>query len=130
MTSVSGGTITINTTGGTCGSGSAICFTMLGTSGTPGGFDGIDTMTIGSTTLVATGTSSGFVVMGPANPATDCGASTPCTTAFSSKNDTASVCAAEKDGPVQAVVKCTWIYTDGSAHAYMTGSARFYFTNG
>ena len=130
MTSVSGGTVTVNTTGGTCGSGSAICFTLKGTAGTPGGFDGIDTMTIGGTSLVNTGTSSGFVVMGPANPATDCATATPCTTTFSSKNDTASVCSVEKDGPVQAVVKCTWNYTDGSGNVYMNGTARFYFANG
>lgn len=130
MTSVSGGTITINTTGGTCGAGSAICFTTIGTTGTPGGFDGIDTATIGSTSVVSTGTSSGFVVMGPANPATDCGTSTPCTTPYKSVNDTVSKCTVTYDGPVESLVTCNYSLVDGSSNTYLTGTSYFYFQNG
>jgi hypothetical protein len=126
MTSVGSGTITINTTGGTCGSGSAVCFTMLAGAN----FDGIDTAKIGSTTLVATGTSTGFQVIGPAFSNTDCGSATACTTAYTSKNDSASTCTVEKDGPVEADVLCNGSLKDGSANVYMTYTARFYFHNG
>ena len=90
-------------------------------------FNGLDTVSVGSVGLVATGSSDGFVIRGPASPNTNCSTATPCTTEFRSSNDSASTCTVEKNGPVQAVVKCNWSYNDALGNTYMRGSARFYF---
>src|SRR5262249_55011793 len=63
LASLSGSTITINTTGVNCGQTGATCFTVKAA----GNFNVIDTATIGTTTVVATGASAGLVLMGP-NP--------------------------------------------------------------
>jgi len=98
-------------------------------------FNGIDQVVMGGTTVVASGTSQGFVVTGP-NPSAAYPANvtcTPgtCTTAYSSAHDAASTCAIEKNGPVEAVLKCTFDHKDVSgAYTYMHGTARLYFYQG
>ena len=118
--------IVVSTTGGTCGSGSAICFYIKSTN-----HNGIDKVTIGSTTVVASGSSDGFVVTGPANPGTTCSAGS-CTTQYKSSNSSASSCAidANQNGPVMAVVKCMGDLADGAGNVYMHYTARYYFYAG
>lgn len=126
-----GSTITVNTNGGTCGAGSAICFTIKKSN-----FNFIDSATIGATTLISTGASAGIVVIGPAGTGTypanatcspTSGGAT-CATLFTSANDGAnSTCAIEENGPAVAVVKCSSDLNDGSAHVYMHQTTRLYF---
>ena len=128
-----GTAITVSTNGGTCGSGSAICFTLK-----KANFNGIDQMQIGSTTMVTSGASSGFTVIGPLPTATYPGnvTCTPssggsaCTTIYTSANDATSTCSIEENGPVKAAVKCTYTHNDGSGHTYLNGTARLFFYKG
>ncbi len=95
-------------------------------------FNGIDQVVMGSTTVVASGASQGFVVTGPSasNPYpgnATCGTSTPCNVPYSSANDPHSTCSIEKNGPVAAVLKCSFDHVDGSGNVYMHGTARMYF---
>ncbi|HUI79557.1 MAG TPA: Ig-like domain-containing protein, partial [Bryobacteraceae bacterium] len=129
-----GPTITVNTNGGTCGSGSAICFTVKKSN-----FDVIDQVQIGSTTVVASGTSQGLVVLGPNPTATYPGnvtcsptsGGTACTTVYSTANDAKnSTCSIEENGPAISVLKCTADLNDGSGHVYMHTTTRLYFYQG
>jgi len=131
MATDNGTTITVNTTGGTCGAGSAICFTIKKSN-----FNFIDALTIGSTTVVTSGASTGLVVTGPPNGGTypanvTCSPTSggaACTTAFTSANDgTNSTCTIEENGPAIAVLKCSSDLNDGSAHVYMHQTTRMYF---
>jgi hypothetical protein len=125
--------IVVSTNGGTCGSGSAICFEVK-----KANHNGIDRVRIGATAVVASGSSDGFVVAGPDPAAAYPGnvtcsptsGGTACTTLYKSRNDAASTCLIEKNGPVQAVLKCEGSHVDGAAHAYMKYTARYYFTKG
>ena len=63
-------------------------------------FDVIDQAGVGTTTVVASGTSQGLVVMGPAPGQITC---PPCTTVYSCANDGASAAIIEEKGPVKAV---------------------------
>jgi len=97
-------------------------------------FNGVDQVVIGSTTVVASGSSPGFVLTGPSPTAAypnnvTCGSGT-CTTVYSSANDPNSTCLIEKNGPVEAVLKCTFDHVDSSGHVYMHGNARMYFYSG
>ena len=90
-------------------------------------FDGFDVVNVGSSPVVLTGASTGFVIVGPASPGMACGT---CTTVYSSSNDSSSTVTIEQNGPVMAVLKATWNYTDGSGNVYMHGTARMYFYAG
>ena len=87
-------------------------------------FNFVDQAVAGSTTVVSSGASTGFVIVGPTYPNTTCGT---CTTVYSSANDASSTVTVEQNGPVMAVLKATWNYTDGSGNVYMRGTARMYF---
>jgi len=89
-------------------------------------FNGLDTVTIGAAQMVASGTSDGFVVMGPVSPGTSCGT---CTTPYKSSNDPNSMVVIEKNGPVEVVLKATFQYKDASGNPYLRGTARMYFHN-
>jgi hypothetical protein len=94
-------------------------------------FNGFDIVTCGTgpTTVVATGTSAGLVVTGPAydGSTTACGT---CTTEFKSSNDGSSLISIEENGPVRAVVKATGSLKDGSGNAYMKFTVRMHFYKG
>ena len=128
-----GAPILVSTNGGTCGAGSAICFEVK-----KANHNGIDRVRIGGTTVIASGASDGFVVTGPDPTAAYPGnvtcspntGGTACATLYKSANDAASTCAIEKNGPVNAVVKCDFAHIDGAAHTYMRGTARYYFWQG
>lgn len=124
------GTITVNTTGGACGTAGAICFDVRKAM-----FNGVDRVRIGTTTVVASGASQGFVIAGPdpnaaypgnvtCAPATG---GTVCTTLYKSSNDPNSTVAIEENGPVKAVLKATFDHVDATGHVYMHGTARLYF---
>lgn len=83
----------------------------------------IDSAVVGATTLIATGTSTGYVIVGPASPATAC----PCSTTYTSANDATSTAVIEENGPVRVVVKETGLFNDGAAHTYMRYTARLIF---
>jgi len=101
-------------------------------------FNVVDQVVIGTTTVVASGASQGLVILGPsptaAYPANvTCGTGagqSPCTTVFSSSNDPNSTCAIEKNGPVEAVLKCTGNHVDSSGNVYMHFTVREYFYQG
>jgi hypothetical protein len=126
--------IVVSTNGGTCGSGSAVCFDVK-----KANHNGIDRVRIGGTTVVSAGTSTGFALLGP-DPAASTTAGkvtcspdpggTACTNLFTSANDGGSTCTLEINGPVRAVVKCTFDHEDGSGNVYMHGTARYHFTKG
>lgn len=91
-------------------------------------FNGLDIVNVGANHVVLTGTSPGFVIVGPTSPATTCAGG--CAVEYKSANDSSSTCAIEKNGPVQSVLKCTWDYKDGSGNKYLGGTARMYFYKG
>ena len=101
-------------------------------------FNGIDQAVVAGTTVVASGTSQGLVVLGPDPNAAYPGnvtrapttGGTACTTIYSSANDPASTCIIEENGPVKSVLKCTGSHIDSAKHAYMRFTARLYFTRG
>lgn len=133
LASVSGSTITINTTGGVCGQGSAICFTVKAA----GNFNLINSAAIGATPIVSASTAAnrGLVLMGPnptapypANVTCGTGAGqSPCTTLYSSVNDPASSCLIEENGPVMATLRCIGTHYDAAQHPYMQFTARLGF---
>ena len=134
MATDNGSTITISTNGGACGAGSAICFTVKKSN-----FDLIDALTIGPTTIVSSGASSGVVVWGPpasgmypANVTclpTSGGAA--CTTLYTSANDGAnSTCAIAENGPAVVYLKCSSDLNDGSGNVYMHQTTYMYFYQG
>jgi len=102
------------------------------------GFNVVDQVVIGNTTVVTSGSSQGLVITGPnptaAYPANvTCGSGagqSPCTTTYSSANDANSQCTIEKNGPVVAVLKCTGDHADGGGHVYMHYTVREYFYKG
>jgi Big-like domain-containing protein/exo-rhamnogalacturonan lyase-like protein len=90
-------------------------------------FNGLDSVVIGGTTIVASGTSTGLVVTGPAAGATSCGT---CTTTYASSNDAASTAVIEENGPVRAVVKADGAHKDSAGNTYMRWTVRLYFYKG
>ena len=128
-----GSTIVVNTNGGACGSGSAICFDIRKAS-----HNGIDQVRIGSTTVVSAGTSTGLLLNGP-DPAgvypanVTClptsGGST-CDNVYTSANDSSSTCGIEENGPVKVAVKCTGALKTSTGAAYMNYTVRYYFYKG
>jgi hypothetical protein len=50
-----------------------------------------------------------------------------CATIYSSANDAASSCVIEKNGPVQAVIRCTGTHKDSAGNPYMQFTLREYF---
>ncbi len=94
-------------------------------------FNGFDVVTCGSgpTTIVATGTSTGLVVMGPAFSGTTSTCGT-CTTVYSSANDGSSTATIEENGPVRAVIKAEGGYKDGSGNTYLKFTVRMHFYKG
>jgi len=117
-----GTTITVSTNGGTCGAGSAICFTILKAS-----TDIIHQVQIGSTTVVSSGASAGLVLHGPSAGNSACGT---CTTVYASTNDTSSTATIEENGPAKAVIRITGTMKDGSGNPYTTFVVRLYFYYG
>jgi Big-like domain-containing protein/exo-rhamnogalacturonan lyase-like protein len=90
-------------------------------------FNGLDSVVVGGATLVATGTSSGLVVVGPAPGATSCGT---CTTTYTSSNDAASTAVIEENGPVRTVIKADGAHKDAAGNTYMRWTVRLYFYKG
>jgi len=90
-------------------------------------FNGLDTVVVGGTTLVATGTSTGLAIVGPAPGGTSCGT---CTTTYTSSNDAASTGIIEENGPVRAVVKADGAHKDAAGNTYMRWTVRLYFYRG
>ena len=98
-------------------------------------FNGLDMVDIGATHVVLSGTSDGFVVIGPDATAGYPGNVTClptaggslCTTLYKSSNDPNSTCLIEENGPAMAVLKCTADLIDSAAHVYMHLTARLYF---
>jgi hypothetical protein len=117
-----GGTITVST-------GSAT-FTI-----NKANFNVVDKVVIGSTTVVASGTAQGLVLVGPDPTAAYPGnvtclpatGGTACATVYASANDANSTAVIEENGPAMAVIKATGRHLDGSGHAYMNFTARLYF---
>src|SRR5689334_6190437 len=87
-------------------------------------FNGLDTVVVGGKTIVATGTSTGLAIVGPAPGGTSCGT---CTTTYTSSNDSASAAVIEENGPVRAVVKADGAHKDTAGNTYMHWTARLYF---
>lgn len=101
-------------------------------------YNGFDIVVVGGTTVVATGTSDGFVVIGPSAggsfPANvtcspETGGAT-CNAEFKSSNDSGSTCGIEENGPVRVALECTYDFEDGSGNVYMHGTARMHFYQG
>lgn len=90
-------------------------------------FNGLDTVVVGSTTIVTTGHTGGLVVTGPAPSNTSCGT---CTTEYKSVNDASSTASIEENGPVRTVIKATGDHKDGSGNVYMHFTVRFHFVKG
>jgi hypothetical protein len=101
-------------------------------------FNVVDQVMIGNTTAVAPGASQGLALIGPnplapypANVTCGTGAGqSSCTTVYLSANDPNSTCAIEKNGPVEAALKCTGDHVDGAGHIYMHFTVREYFYQG
>lgn len=97
-------------------------------------FNGIDTAVVRATTIMSTSSAAtrGMVIMGPSPTATypanaTCGTGggqSPCTTAYTSANDSSSTCTIEENGPVLAVLKCNGTYYDSASHPYMHFTVR------
>lgn len=125
--------IVVSTNGGTCGAGSAICFEIK-----KANHNGIDRVRIGATTVVASGSSDGLVVIGPSTPGsypanvtcTPTAGGSACTNEYKSKNDAASTCTLEQNGPVMVAIGCTGAHKDGSANSYMKFTDRYYLYKG
>jgi hypothetical protein len=100
-------------------------------------FNVVDSVVMGSTTLVASGTSKGLAVLGPNPAATYPGNVTclptsggsACNTVYSTANDgvnsTASI---EENGPTMAIVNGQADLNDGAGHVYMHVTVRMYFS--
>jgi hypothetical protein len=119
------GPITVNT--------SAAIFTVKDT----GNFNVLDTVTVGSTQLVTSGSSMGMVITGPSTTGTypnnvTCGTGSgqsACTHLYASANDSASSCSIEENGPIMAGLRCIFTYKDASGNPYLHGTVRetFYY---
>ena len=113
---------------------------MVATVKAAGRFNGLDTVTVGSTPVVLTSSSPtrGLVLLGPnptaAYPANvTCGTGagqSACTTVYTSANDSGSSCTIEENGPVMGVARCTGNLADSSNHVYMHYTVRLYFYQG
>jgi hypothetical protein len=94
-------------------------------------FNVVDQAVVGGTTVVASGSSQGLVITGPpANagyPANVTCTSGSCTVPYMSSNDPNSTCVVEKNGPVQAVLKCSGDHVDASGNVYLHFTVREYF---
>lgn len=90
-------------------------------------FNGLDTVVVGGVTVVASGTSTGLAITGPAPGGTSCGT---CTTTYTSSNDAASTAVIEENGPVRAVVKADGAHKDSAGNTYMHWTVRLYFYKG
>lgn len=89
-------------------------------------FNLFDQVAVNGKTLVAHGSSSGLVLLGPSS-GTSCG---PCTDPYTSANDPSSTAMIEENGPVRAVVKATGSHVDAAGRAYMHYTVRMYFYRG
>lgn len=89
-------------------------------------FNVFDQVTVGGKTLIASGTSQGLTVMGPASPQTSCNPG-PCVTPYLSSNDSQSTAIIEENGPARAVIRADGIHRDASGNAYMRFTVRMYF---
>jgi hypothetical protein len=103
-------------------------------------FNVIDSVVVGSTTVVAsstaqtrglvlTGPSAGLPLPGSVTCAPDAGGSA-CTTIYSSANDPASTCSIEEDGPAVTVIRCIGTHKDATGDPYMQFTSREYFYQG
>jgi hypothetical protein len=90
-------------------------------------FNGIDQAVVGGTTLVASGTSQGLVVLGPAPGQTTC---PPCTTVYSSANDATSTAVIEENGPARTVIRASGRHVDSAGNSYMNFTVRLHFYRG
>jgi|GEM_PF-2298707 len=90
-------------------------------------FNGLNTVVVGGATVVATGTSTGLAVVGPAAGATSCGT---CTTTYTSSNDATSTAVIEENGPVRTVIKADGAHKDATGNVYMRWTVRLYFYKG
>src|SRR6185437_7663007 len=90
-------------------------------------FNGLDKVVAGGVTVVASGTSTGLAITGPAPGGTSCGT---CTTTYTSSNDAASTAVIEENGPVRAVVKADGAHKDSAGNTYMRWTVRLYFYKG
>jgi hypothetical protein len=89
-------------------------------------FNLLDQAVVNGRTLVASGTSTGLVVVGPTPGNTTC----PCSTVYASSNDANSQATIEENGPVRTVIKSTGQFIDGAGHAYMRYTVRMHFYQG
>jgi hypothetical protein len=126
MATDNGATITVNT--------GVATFTIKKSN-----YNVFDQVVMGATTLVASGTSQGVVVLGPtptaAYPANvtclPTSGGSPCTTIYSTANDgTNSTATIEENGPAMAVVNAQADLNDGAGHVYMHVTVRMYFSQG
>ncbi len=90
-------------------------------------FNLFDSAVVNGKALVATGTSPGLVLMGPAPGNTSCGV---CTTPYISSNDSHSTAVVEENGPVRAVVRADGSHVDASGNIYMHFTVRLFFYKG
>jgi hypothetical protein len=109
----SGSTITVNT-------GTAV-FTIR-----KANFNVFDQVVSGGKTLIASGSSQGLAVLGPANPGTSCNPG-PCTTQYLSSNDRRSTAVIEENGPARAVIRADGIHCDATGNGYMRFTLRMHF---
>jgi hypothetical protein len=103
-------------------------------------FNVFDTVSVGGTSVMVTSSSQtrGVIVYGPSPTASYPGnvtcsptsGGTACTTVYSSANDGSSTVTIEQNGPVMAVLKADYTYTDNAAHTYGSGTMRMYFFKG
>jgi YetA-like protein/Galactose oxidase, central domain len=87
-------------------------------------FNIIDQAVVGTTSVTSPGTTQGLVISGPVPGQTTC---PPCTTIYSSSNDSNSTAILEENGPVKAVVKAMGAHTDSNGNVYMRFTARLFF---
>lgn len=97
-------------------------------------FNVVDQVVVGATAVVATNTSQGLVITGPPAsapyPANVTCTAGSCTVPYLSTNDTSSTCVIEKNGPVEAVLKCDGNHVDASGNVYLHFTVREYFHAG
>src|SRR5271166_2851382 len=89
-------------------------------------FDLFDQVVVGGKTLLSSGASEGLVILGPTSPSTSCNPG-PCTTPYSSRNDSRSTTVIEENGPVRAVVRADGIYKDAVGNGYLRYTVRMHF---
>jgi Bacterial Ig-like domain (group 1)/PcRGLX-like protein central beta sandwich domain/Dockerin type I domain len=109
-----GATITVNT--------GAAAFTIR-----KANFNLVDNVVMGTSTVVASGSSQGLVITGPAPGQTVC---SPCTTIYSSANDATSTAVIEENGPAKTVIRATGNHVDSAGNIYMHFTVRMYFFKG